>query len=553
MKKRLLYVCPHLSTGGLPQYVYKQIENFKDEFEIQVVEINNVGGDAFVVQKNRIKSTVPLHTLGVDKSDILSVIEVFSPHIIHFQEIPQFELSDDILDKIFDNSRDYYIITSTHGSYTEPTQIKYHPDRYVLVSEWSRRKFEVTGVDTQIWEYPIEDYVFDKSASKKQLGFEDDWKHILNVGLFAPGKNQKEIFDIAKELGEYKIKFHFVGNQAMNFENYWKPLMETKPDNCIVWGERNDVDTFYAASDAFYFSSILELNPLSIKEALSYKLPSLFRKLDTYLDTYDNNKLVTYIDDDLNKNKNKLLNAIGLSYNVSNSVDVKDDTISIILSHADTEYRKSLLTECITSVDTQTIISSHYPIDSETQQLSDWSIYEKDNPLLFKEDYKKYNINYSYWYIDKAGVKQFKDFDFEHSYAVYRLMQNALRFAKNLGKTYAHMINYDYTTNTEILKSHRNYLTNGNDYVFYEYDENAYSSGFFSGKIDNLLTYFNKYNSFEEFYTASDVGIIIFENKIYNYFKNQKAVKELDFKKLKNEMKVNQEGLLEFSKDWNKK
>ena len=101
MKKRLLYICPHLSTGGQPQYVYKQIESFKDEFEIEVVEINNVGGEQFAVQKNKIRNLVPLHILGEDKNNILSVIKTFSPHIIHFHEIPQFDLSFDILDKIF--------------------------------------------------------------------------------------------------------------------------------------------------------------------------------------------------------------------------------------------------------------------------------------------------------------------------------------------------------------------------------------------------------------------------------------------------------------------
>ena len=318
MKKRLLYISPHLSTGGQPQYVYKQIESFKDEFEIEVVEINNVGGEVFAVQKNKIRNLVPLHILGDDKSQILSVIETFSPDIIHFHEIPQFDLSFDVLDKIFDKDRNYFIVVTTHGSFTNPDEIRYHPDRYVLVSEWSRKKFETTEVETTIWDYPIEDYKFDKLEARKKLGFEEDWKHVLNVGLFAPGKNQKEIFEIANKLREYKIKFHFIGNQALNFEDYWKPLMNSKPDNCVVWGERNDVDTFYAASDAFYFSSILELNPLSIKEALSYKLPSLFRRLHTYLDTYDNNSLVNYIDNDLESTKNKLLEILSPSVDTEN-------------------------------------------------------------------------------------------------------------------------------------------------------------------------------------------------------------------------------------------
>ncbi len=314
-KKKLLYIAPHLSTGGQPQYLYKQVKHFIEDFNIQVVEINNSGGNAFVVQKNRIKSLVEVHTLGDDKSEILNIINEFKPDIIHFQEIPQFDLAPFILDQIFTKDRNYFIVASTHGSFTNPSDIVYHPDRYVLVSEWSRQKFEDTGVETMLWEYPIEEYKFDKEAAQKELGFESDWKHILNVGLFAPGKNQGEIFALATQLEKYKIKFHFVGNQAGNFEHYWAPLMKHKPENCVIWGERNDVDTFYAASDMFYFSSKLELNPLSIKEALSYKLPSIFRKLHTYLDTYDNNPLVTYIDEDLKATKKIILQKLQPEFN----------------------------------------------------------------------------------------------------------------------------------------------------------------------------------------------------------------------------------------------
>ena len=315
IRKKLLYVAPHLSTGGQPQYLLRQVEHFHKEFQIEVVEINNSGGDVFAVQKNKIKALVPVHTLGDDKSKIIDVIETFKPDIIHFEEIPQFDLAPYILDAIFRKDRPYFILATTHGSFTNPEEIIYHPDRYVLVSEWSRQKFVDTGVETMLWEYPILDYKFDKEEAQKELGFESDWKHVLNVGLFAPGKNQGEIFDIARQLEKYKIKFHFVGNQAMNFESYWSPLMKHKPSNCVVWGERTDVDKFYAASDFFYFSSKLELNPLSVKEALSYKLPCIFRKLHTFLDTYDNNPLVTYIDDDLKITKRIILETLKPEFN----------------------------------------------------------------------------------------------------------------------------------------------------------------------------------------------------------------------------------------------
>ena len=53
-KKKLLYVAPHLSTGGMPQYLLKQIQSFTNKFEIVVVEYNDHSGGVFVVQKNQI-------------------------------------------------------------------------------------------------------------------------------------------------------------------------------------------------------------------------------------------------------------------------------------------------------------------------------------------------------------------------------------------------------------------------------------------------------------------------------------------------------------------
>jgi predicted O-methyltransferase YrrM len=316
-KKKLLYVASHLSTGGMPQYLLKQIQTFKDKFEIQVVEYNDHSGGVFVVQKNQINDLVELFTLYENKGEtLLAIIDAQKPDIIHFTEIPEHFIDHPTLDKIFGNKkRKFDIVCSTHGSFTKPDEIKYHPDRYILVSEWSRQRFEHLGIDTKVWEYPIENFKYNKDSAKEELGFEKDWKHVLMVGLFSEGKNQSEIFDVARLLEKYKIKFHFVGNQAVNFEQYWGPLMKFKPSNCIVWGERQDTDKFYKASDLFYFSSKLELNPLSIKEALSYGLPSIFRRLHTYLDTYDSNELVTYIDDDIYKTKDVLLEKLKPEFN----------------------------------------------------------------------------------------------------------------------------------------------------------------------------------------------------------------------------------------------
>ena len=53
-KKKLLFIAPHLSTGGMPQYLYKQIETLKDVFDIWCAEWEDVTGGHLVVQRNRI-------------------------------------------------------------------------------------------------------------------------------------------------------------------------------------------------------------------------------------------------------------------------------------------------------------------------------------------------------------------------------------------------------------------------------------------------------------------------------------------------------------------
>lgn len=307
--KKLLYIVPHLSTGGMPQYLLKQIQSFKDKFEIQVIEYNNVSDD-FVVQKTQIKELAKVFTLSDNKSVILDIIKREQPDIIHFQEIPETFVDKQYLNEIFDNNRKYNIVITTHSSYTEPAELLYMPDRFVLVSSWSANKFKRQfhpSIECSIWEYPVEDIEYNKDEYKQLLGFDPEYKHVLHVGLFTDGKNQGDIFELARlcEYKGYKVQFHFVGNQASNFQFYWGPLMERKPSNCIIHGEKQNVDEFYKAADVFYFPSKWELNPLSVKEALSYKLPTFIKRLHTYENNYDG--VAIYIDNNQQINLHNLL------------------------------------------------------------------------------------------------------------------------------------------------------------------------------------------------------------------------------------------------------
>jgi glycosyltransferase involved in cell wall biosynthesis len=305
MKEKLLFITPHLSTGGLPQYLLKQIEEFTPKYNIYLIEISNLSND-YVVQKNKIKELVNIITLGDDKSEILTHINNISPDIIHFQEIPEFNLPDEVVSKIFQRKQDYKIFVTTHGSWTNPDDIKYHPDKYILVSEWSRKQFVKTGVPLTIWEYHIPKKIPKKKQKQELLGFDPSYKHVLHVGLFTQGKNQKEIIEVAKLCQDEKIMFHFVGNMAGNFYEYWKPILEDLPNNCILHGEQDNPLDYYEASDVFYFPSLYELNPLSLKEALSFDLKIITKDLHTYENYYDNKAV--YSTDDPQENKKLLLN-----------------------------------------------------------------------------------------------------------------------------------------------------------------------------------------------------------------------------------------------------
>lgn len=304
--EKIMFIAPHLSTGGMPQYLLRQIESVMSEYEVYVVEWADVTGGIYVVQRNKIRDILGdrFFSLGEKKERLFEIIDEVDPLAIHFHEIPETFVGKDILDVIYREERPYHIVVTTHSSLTDPDSISYTADKFVLVSEWSMDRFvEYYGetIPCEVWEYPVDKIEYDKEEAKKALGLDPAFKHVLNVGLFTRGKNQGELFELARMFEKEKVLFHFVGNQAVNFQDYWEPIMKSKPSNCIVHGERNDVDLFYKAADLFYFCSNFELNPLAVKEALSYGLPTFIKRLHTYKSSYDG--IVTYITGDQASNK----------------------------------------------------------------------------------------------------------------------------------------------------------------------------------------------------------------------------------------------------------
>lgn len=317
MKKKIVYIAPHLSTGGMPQYLYKQIELLNNEFEIYCIEWENVTGGVLVVQRNKIVNLLGnrLLTLGERKEELFEMIKRIEPDVVHLQEIPELFMSYAIAEKLYADGRKYSIIETSHDSSQIAKNKLHFPDKFLFVSQYQIEQYKELGIPSDVVEYPIQYFsrTKTKEEAQRELGMNPNLKHIVNVGLFTPRKNQAEIIEYARSLKNYPIQFHFIGNHADNFKYYWEPLMKNWPENCKWWNERTDVENFYQAADLFLFTSRgsdhdKETMPLVIREAISWQVPSLIYNLPVYMNYFDKFNNINYLDFKIEKNENKLNN-----------------------------------------------------------------------------------------------------------------------------------------------------------------------------------------------------------------------------------------------------
>lgn len=305
----------HLSTGGSPQWLYELIKVSSLENEVFVAEFNSYG--SYAVQKNKIIDLVGkknFKSLGYyqslnwneEKLDLLKVVEEFKPDIIHFNEIPEnFEYNgfpEELLNELYKENRDYKIFETCHDNSFDFNKKVHQPDAYVCVSDYHHLKTAKAFPETKsyVWDYVLSSKERpDRDSALKDLGLDPGRKHVLNVGLFHDNKNQKYIYDLASKLLDVaglSIEFHFVGNECYKDDC---GIENTDLPNCTVWGERDDVDRFYSCMDLFLFPSKRELNPLCVKEALSWGMPVIMNKIEScdLYKKYKDNPSVKFIQD----------------------------------------------------------------------------------------------------------------------------------------------------------------------------------------------------------------------------------------------------------------
>lgn len=286
---KVLFITPHLSTGGLPSYLLWKVKNLlKKKNDVIVLEWQCISLD-FVVQRNTIQELLSnkFITCHSDINVVIQQIKLHNPDVIHFEELPESFLKVSDLD-VLKNNIDCKVAITTHDSNRFNSNLSsiISPDYWVMPMSLYEKKY-INDIPVLTWEIPAR--IIDKFV-------------VLNVGLFCPNKNQAAIFEIArrvKQINGVPIEYRFAGNLADNFTEYWKPLLNNKPDNVKILGELNkkEIEAEYKNANLLLHTSLSELNPIVIKEALAHGVPVCMPKYPILGDKYKYYPGVTFLDD----------------------------------------------------------------------------------------------------------------------------------------------------------------------------------------------------------------------------------------------------------------
>ena len=108
----ILFLAPHLSTGGMPQFLLKRIKSLiETDNNLFVVEYECLS-DQYVVQRNQIINLVGkenFFTLDDYKLKLIDIIKEKNIQVVHIEhEAEGFDFN--LMEKLFSDTRKYRII-----------------------------------------------------------------------------------------------------------------------------------------------------------------------------------------------------------------------------------------------------------------------------------------------------------------------------------------------------------------------------------------------------------------------------------------------------------
>ena len=303
-KEKLLIIATHLSTGGSPQYLLDFLTHHKSNYsEIKLVEFSNFSS-TYTIQKNKIIKLLGkenLITLGefigvstdvwdTDKEKLIPLLEQYNPDVVWMNEFPEAydykSPPEKVMDVLYSKDRTYKIIETTHNNSFNFKSKIYIPDEFMFCSEKHIKDSKCIDIPKRVWEVPIiKKSRPNRESTLMELGLDPSKYHVLHVGLLHSNKNQKYIFELAEQTTSLQVQYHFIGNHCFLDDIGLTDVQRSLP-NCKLWGERDDVNKFMSCMDLYLFPSKKELNPLTVKEALSWEMEVIANFDKNYTDQY---------------------------------------------------------------------------------------------------------------------------------------------------------------------------------------------------------------------------------------------------------------------------
>lgn len=329
IKKKILFFVPHLSTGGSPAYAEWLIKKRMSEgCDVYVVEYCYYG--SYEIHRKKIIKLVGDEKFfsfgGINDSDeeyhnksefLINFINELAPDEIFLNEVAEIfslkVLTDKISGFLFSKDRKFKLIETCHTSDFDFSTKYLIPDEFHFCSKYHLKLTDHIDIPKQIVDMEINKKTRpDRFHALSKLNLDPDKFHVVNVALFHRNKNQKFLYDLAEKFQE-DVVFHFIGNTCF-FHDCDLTERQKKFSNCIVHDELDNVDDYLAACDLFVLPSFRELNPIALKEALSWNMNCFVSDIETLRMQFSDNKLVNFIKDDnlyefIMKRKNKYKNS----------------------------------------------------------------------------------------------------------------------------------------------------------------------------------------------------------------------------------------------------
>ena len=149
---KILYIMPHLSTGGGPQVgllTFQEMLNLGHD--VYVIDYTDFPASNYIIQKDKIRDLVgddKLYSLPLEeKESVLSIVDNISPDIVHIHEMAESFISDRLLNILYRPDRKYKIFETSHNSVFDMSKKRVLPDGFVFINETHKNSYGIYDTD----------------------------------------------------------------------------------------------------------------------------------------------------------------------------------------------------------------------------------------------------------------------------------------------------------------------------------------------------------------------------------------------------------------------